>query len=77
MVQISLKAARINSGYKQTEAATLVGVSSATLSKYETNSADIPYSLLRALSGVYKIPIDNIFLGKKYELNRIKGEEVN
>jgi transcriptional regulator with XRE-family HTH domain len=76
MVQISLKAARVNLGLKQGTAAERVGVSSATLSKYEKDSSNIPYSLLRSLSEAYGIPIDNIFLGKKYELNRTNDKEV-
>ncbi|WP_373807948.1 helix-turn-helix transcriptional regulator [Jeotgalibaca porci] len=77
MLQISLKAARINAGLNSKEAAELAGVHHQTLSKYEKDSSDISVSLLDKLCDIYQIPQDNIFLGNQYELIRIisKGRE--
>lgn len=79
MLQISLKAARINAGMKSKDAADLVGVHHQTLSKYEKDSSDISVSLLEKLCELYQVPQDNIFLGKEYELIRIitKGREAS
>ncbi|GBD74208.1 putative uncharacterized protein [Tetragenococcus halophilus subsp. halophilus] len=71
MVQISLKAARINAGLTSKEAANMANIHHQTLLKYEKDSSDIRASLLDKLSDIYQIPEDNIFLGKEYELIRI------
>lgn len=70
-IQISLKAARVNAGFTSKEAADAVDVHYQTLAKYEKDSSDIPFSLLDELSKLYQVPINNIFLGKEYELIRI------
>lgn len=63
MVQITLEAARHNVKKTMKDVGNEVGVHSQTISKYEKDSSNIPFSLLRKLSSIYKIPIDNIFLG--------------
>lgn len=63
MVQITLEAARHNVKKTMKDVGKEVGVHSQTISKYEKDSSNIPFSLLRKLSSIYKIPIDNIFLG--------------
>lgn len=75
MLQISLKAARVNSGLNAKDVAKMVDVHPQTLWKYEKDSSNIPYSLVEKLSDIYHIPIDNIFLGKEYDLIRIKKKE--
>lgn len=70
MLLINLRAARINAGMTSKEAAGIAGVHFQTLSKYEHDSSDIPVSLLNRLSTIYQVPVDNIFLGKQYELTR-------
>ena len=70
MIQLSLKAARINAGLKSTEAADLADIHHQTLSKYEKDSSNISVSLLEKLCSIYQIPEDIIFLGKEYDLIR-------
>jgi len=70
MIQISLKAARINAGLTVVAASEMASVHPQTLSKYEKDSSDISVSLLNKLSSIYQIPEDNIFLGKEYDLIR-------
>lgn len=70
MPNISLKAARINSGLTQTEAAKLVGIHPQTLSKYENDSSEIRNNLVKELAKIYSIPVDYIFLGKNHDLKR-------
>ncbi|HHD9385242.1 TPA: XRE family transcriptional regulator, partial [Streptococcus pneumoniae] len=44
-----------------------------TVSKYEKDSTYIPFELLKELSAIYQVKLDNIFLGdstKKIELNK-------
>ncbi|MBK4884322.1 hypothetical protein CU006_2619 [Enterococcus faecium] len=43
---MSLKAARVNAGFTSKEAAKAADVHFQTLSKYEKDSSDIPFSLL-------------------------------
>ncbi|WP_308217856.1 helix-turn-helix transcriptional regulator, partial [Bacillus cereus group sp. BfR-BA-01393] len=42
MLKITLRAARVNAGYKLVEAAKEFGVNKDTLSKYEKDSSNIP-----------------------------------
>ena len=70
MVQITLEAARKNVGLTQKEVADKLNVHHQTISKYERDSSKIPLNLLFALSELYSISVNNIFLGEKYELNR-------
>lgn len=69
-MRLSLSACRLNTGITLRQAASMVGVSYQTLQKFETDSSDIPVSLLNKLSDLYQIPKDYIFLGKKYDLIR-------
>lgn len=71
MVEVSLRAARVNAGFTLKEASNCVSVHHETLSKYEKDSSDIPISLLNKLSILYQMPTDNIFLGNRYDLIRI------
>ena len=65
---ITLKAARLNKGYDQNEAAKLIGISPDTLSNYERGKTfpDIP--TLKKIEEVYNVKYDDInFLLKNYE----------
>lgn len=70
MIQFSLGAIRKNAGLTLEKASKIVGVHHQTLSKYEKDSSDIPFSLLEKLSNLYQVPTDYIFLGKEYDLIR-------
>lgn len=70
MIEVSLRAARVNAGLTLKEASDFVSIHHETLSKYEKDSSDIPMSLLNKLSILYQMPTDNIFLGNRYDLIR-------
>ncbi|WP_409196936.1 helix-turn-helix domain-containing protein [Carnobacterium maltaromaticum] len=70
IIEISLSAARENAGYTLEEVATKLKRSKNTIAKYEKDSSKIPSHLLAALSELYRIPTDYIFLGNKYDLIR-------
>ena len=57
---ITLKAARINKGYSQEDAAKAIGVSSDTLSNYERGKSypDIP--ILKKIEELYEIKYEDI-----------------
>lgn len=59
-MKVSLKMAREIKGYKQSEAATLIGVSTDTLGNYERGKSypDIP--VLRKIEELYGVPYDRI-----------------
>lgn len=71
MPKITLRAARVNAGLTQREAAKKLGINNQTLLKYERDSSRIPFALVEKASKVYGLPITCFFLGKKYENNRI------
>ena len=68
---LTLRALRTNYDLDAKTVAEANGITYQTLLKYENDSSNIPVSLLKSLSKYYKVPMDNIFLGKKSELNRI------
>lgn len=71
MPKFTLRGLRANYGLTANTVAKDVDVHVQTLLKYEKDSSKIPMDLLKKLSIYYNCPIDNIFLGKKYELNHI------
>lgn len=75
MVQMSLKAARVNAGLSSKDVANIVGLNFQTILKYEKDSTDITTSLLSKLCSIYQIPEDYIFLGKEYDI--IRTIEIN
>ncbi|EKJ3561809.1 helix-turn-helix transcriptional regulator [Mammaliicoccus lentus] len=71
---MSLKAARVNAGFTSKEAAKAADVHFQTLSKYEKDSSDIPFSLLNELSNLYRVPI--VFLTKIGNLELFLGARI-
>ncbi|HEM5194191.1 TPA: helix-turn-helix transcriptional regulator [Streptococcus suis] len=72
MTQWTLKACRVNAGYTLRQVAKKVGKNFQTISKYEKDSTQIPFELLKELSELYRVKLDDIFLGdstKKIELS--------
>ena len=61
MLKITLRAARVNAGYKLIEAAKEFGINKDTLSKYEKDSSNIPRKFFIKIEEIYKIPVENIF----------------
>lgn len=61
--QISLKAARVNAGFSQQDAAKLLGISKATLQNYEAGNTVPDILLSRKIEEVYHFPADFIFFG--------------
>lgn len=77
MPVFSLGACRNNAGLSLRNAAKKLQISYQTLSKYENDSTNIPVSLLKRMANLYQVPLNYIFLGKKYDLIRtIKKQRV-
>lgn len=57
---ISLKAARINAGLEQNEAAKLAGIVVSTLARYERGLSSPELSLAQKLSKLYGLNLDDI-----------------
>lgn len=60
MMKISLKAARVNAGLAQKEAATRLGVSNKTLHSWESGKTFPGADKIDALCDLYGIAYDNI-----------------
>jgi DNA-binding XRE family transcriptional regulator len=58
--KITLKAARVNAGYTQKEAAKLLDVSNKTLCKWEKGSSFPNAEKVAKICSLYSIPYDNI-----------------
>ena len=63
--KITLEAARRNADYTLKEAAELIGVSVATLHKWEKDSSSVKVSQVNKIEEVYQYPSDYIFFGKR------------
>lgn len=70
MVQITLRAARVNAGLTLVEASKILGINKDTLSKYERDSTDIPRSIFLKVEDLYKLPVECIFFGNESEFFR-------
>ncbi|HEM4345776.1 TPA: helix-turn-helix transcriptional regulator [Streptococcus suis] len=70
MTQWTLKACRVNAGYTLRQVAKKVGKNFQTISKYEKDSTIIPFELLKDLSKLYRVKLDDIFLGDSTKKNR-------
>ena len=56
----SLKAARTNAGFIQTEAAKEIGISKGTLASYENYKTFPDIVTAKRIAKVYKLPLDKI-----------------
>lgn len=65
MRRITMKAARVNAGLTQTEAANRIGVAPSTLKNWESGVTcpKIPYFM--KMCQIYKVPCDSIFFEEK------------
>lgn len=63
-LQISLAAARVNAGFTQENVANEMHVSKNTIVNWEKGKVIPSFATMQALSSIYKIPVDNIFLQK-------------
>lgn len=73
-MKLTLRAARINKGFKQTEAAELLGVKESTLSRYERGMSFPDVSVLKKIEEVYSVNYnDLIFMPKNYGKTVTKG----
>lgn len=67
--KITLKAARVNSGLTQQEAASSIGINKNTLIKWEQGKTSPDGLKLIALCELYHIPLNNIFLRSENTLS--------
>lgn len=73
---LTLKAARVNRGLTQDKAAVLIGVSTNTISKWESGKTFPSTKWLPKIEQVYGIRYDDIiFLPKNYALSVIKSDK--
>lgn len=61
-IKISLKAARINAGMTQAEAAKAIKVSTNTVCAWENGRTNVPKAAVMALASVYGLPFEAIFM---------------
>ena len=59
-VKISLRAARVNAGYSQKEAADLLGISNKTLGNWENGITFPPVDKIPAICQLYGVSYDNL-----------------
>lgn len=76
MIQITLKAARVNLGLTLKDAAPSFGIRHETLAKYEFDSTNVPRSFFSKVEKVYGIPIKHIYFGRIEDFYKDKGEVI-
>ncbi|MGD9663497.1 MAG: helix-turn-helix transcriptional regulator [Porticoccaceae bacterium] len=62
--RISLRAARVNAGLDQKEAARELGINRATLQNYEAGRTVPDWNIVMAIEKLYGFPASYIFFGK-------------
>lgn len=65
MPKITLKAARVNAGLTQKEAAEKIGVAQSTLRNWENGSTDPKLAQFMMMCQLYNVSCDNIFFEEK------------
>lgn len=60
MTKITLRAARVNAGYTQKEAACLLGISNKTLSLWELGAAYPKVDKIAKICALYGVSYDNL-----------------
>lgn len=66
-MKITLKAARVNSNYTQSQAAEKMGVSADTIRNWETGKTYPSIEQAKSIADLYKVDLDNIiFLKNNY-----------
>ena len=68
-MMISLKAARINAGFKQIDAANSIGVKKQTISAWESGKSEPKVSQFKKLCELYGTSSENVFLPSESILN--------
>lgn len=63
-VQITMKAARVNAGLKQTEAAEALKISRSTIQNYENYETTPDVETAKRMAALYGLPVDNIIFRK-------------
>lgn len=63
MPKITLKAARVNAGLTQEQAAKKLGVSRSTLQNWETGKSFPKQPNICAMCEIYDVPFDALFFG--------------
>lgn len=62
MIQMTLKAARVNAGLTQEEAGALIGVSALNIRNWEQGKYRPMPDRYPAIEAAYKLPIENIIV---------------
>lgn len=71
-MKLSVRAARVNIGLTQAQAAKNLGVNTDTLSRYENNSSKIGRDIIEKMEELYYVDADHIFFGDESEFYRIR-----
>ncbi|APR61456.1 transcriptional regulator [Staphylococcus condimenti] len=67
---ITMRAARVNTGMTQAQAAKELGINTDTLVRYEKNNSKIPRNIISEIEDLYQVDSDNIFFGVESEFFR-------
>lgn len=73
MTKLSLKAARINAGLTQRQAAALLKISTPTLIKWEQGKTFPNASMIEKICGMYDVHYDDISFCQSVSLKRTKS----
>ena len=68
MYSLSIRAARVNAGLTQKEAAERLGISDRTLLNWEQGSSRIPAGKMAEMAAVYEIPKCFFFSARGFDL---------
>ncbi|HRR40115.1 MAG TPA: helix-turn-helix transcriptional regulator [Syntrophales bacterium] len=64
-LKITMKAARVNVGLRQDEAAKLLGITVNNLALFEKMKAVPAWEIVNKMSEIYKIPVENLLFTRE------------
>jgi DNA-binding XRE family transcriptional regulator len=74
-VRITLRAARVCSGYSTEEAAVSINISPETLCEYELDAGQMPLNTANRLLRLYRFPSHIIHFGNESDFIKIRNEQ--
>lgn len=69
-MKLTLKAARVNAGLTQKDAANLLKVHPQTLAKWEADNSKMPFAKVKLAEQLYGVDEGVIFFGKAFEFTQ-------
>jgi transcriptional regulator with XRE-family HTH domain len=73
-MRITVKAARVNAGLTQREAASALGMATTTYNKLEQNPRLMRIEQVEKIAGLFGVDLDSLFFGRDFTTSEVGGQ---